>query len=192
MSEAETAANKSLVQEFCDQVFSRGDISNIDRFMRDDYFQHNPTCADGRAGFLALGPQTKIIMVYVRFNCTLKTTMSTRTASWLSTGTSSSTMLKMYSPGTATVSSDPYPIPPPPEPGFSCCLTMVQQQENQEASASANGLSDRQHARGRYRKLVQAVIQEGGRKIPVGTQLAADPAPDASLVGGINGHADHA
>lgn len=72
MSEAETAANKSLVQEFCDQVFSRGDISNIDRFMRDDYFQHNPTCADGRAGFLALGPQIKIIMVYVRFNCTLK------------------------------------------------------------------------------------------------------------------------
>ena len=40
--------------------------------MRDDCFQHNPTCADGRAGFLALGPQTKIIMVYVRFNCTLK------------------------------------------------------------------------------------------------------------------------
>ena len=72
MSEAETSANKSLVQEFCDQVFSRGDISNIDRFMRDDYFQHNPTCADGRAGFLALGPQIKIIMVYVRFNCTLK------------------------------------------------------------------------------------------------------------------------
>ena len=86
MSEAETAANKSLVQEFYDQVFSRGDTSNIDRFMRDDYIQHNSTCADGKAGFLefikgflALGPQIDIIrlngeddMVYVFFKCTLK------------------------------------------------------------------------------------------------------------------------
>ena len=79
MSESETAADKSLVQEFYDQVFSRGDTSNLDRFMRDDYIQHNPTCADGKAGFLALGPQIDIIrlngeddMVYVFFRCTLK------------------------------------------------------------------------------------------------------------------------
>ena len=61
MSEAETTANKSLVQEFYDQVFSRADTSNIDRFMRSDYIQHNPTCADGKTGFLALGPQIDII-----------------------------------------------------------------------------------------------------------------------------------
>ena len=54
--------------------------------MRDDYIQHNPTCADGKAGFLefikgflSLGPQIEIIrlngegdMVYVFFKCTLK------------------------------------------------------------------------------------------------------------------------
>ena len=52
MTEIETAANKSLVQEFYYQVFSRGDASNIDRFMRDDYIQQKPTCADGKAVFL--------------------------------------------------------------------------------------------------------------------------------------------
>ena len=36
ISEAETAASQSLVYEFYDQVFNRGDNSNIDRFMRDD------------------------------------------------------------------------------------------------------------------------------------------------------------
>lgn len=86
MSEDKTAANKSLVQEFYDQVFSRGYTSNIDRFMRDDYIQHNPTCADGKTGFLefikgflALGSQIDIIrlngdgdMVYVFFKCTLQ------------------------------------------------------------------------------------------------------------------------
>lgn len=86
ISESEKAANKSLVQEFYDQVFSQGDTSNLDRFMRNDYIQHNPTCADGKAGFLefikgflSLGPQIDIIrlngeddMVYVFFKCTLK------------------------------------------------------------------------------------------------------------------------
>ena len=86
MSEAETAANKSLVQEFYDQVFSKGDTGDIDRFMRDDYIQHNPTCADGKAGFLefitgflSMDPKIDIIklnaegdMVYVFFKCTLK------------------------------------------------------------------------------------------------------------------------
>ena len=61
MSEAETTANKSLVQEFYDLVFSRADTSNIDRFIRSDCIQHNPTCADGKTGFLALGPQIDII-----------------------------------------------------------------------------------------------------------------------------------
>ena len=86
MSMSETAANKSQVQEFYDQVFSQADISNLDRFMRDDYIQRNPTCADGKSGFLefikgflSLGPQIDIIrlngeddMVYVFFKCTLK------------------------------------------------------------------------------------------------------------------------
>lgn len=36
MSVSQTAADKSLVQEFYDQVFTRGDTSDLDRFMRDD------------------------------------------------------------------------------------------------------------------------------------------------------------
>lgn len=86
MSDIETMTNKTLVEEFYDQVFSRGDTSQIDRFMRDDYIQHNPTCYDGKAGFmdfitkfLTLEPQIDIIslngeddMVYVFFRCTLK------------------------------------------------------------------------------------------------------------------------
>ena len=81
--------------------------------MWDNYIQHNSTCADGKAGFLesikgflSLGPQIVIIrlnseddMVHVFFKCTLKNghtarfAISTgcRAASWLSTGTSSST-----------------------------------------------------------------------------------------------------
>lgn len=43
INESETATNKSLVWEFYDQVFSRGDTSNIDWFMRKDYIRHNPT-----------------------------------------------------------------------------------------------------------------------------------------------------
>ena len=86
MSESETAANRSFVQEFYDQVFSRGDISNIDRFMQDDYIQHNPTRADGRRTSWSSSKAScfwdthiEIIrlnseddMVYVFFECTLK------------------------------------------------------------------------------------------------------------------------
>lgn len=86
MTVSESDTNKALVQEFYDQVFSRGDTSGIDRFMRDDYIQHNPTCTDGKAGFLefitgflTLEPKIDIIrlnaekdMVYVFFKCSLK------------------------------------------------------------------------------------------------------------------------
>lgn len=81
--------------------------------MWDYYIQHNSTCADGKAGFLesikgflSLGPQIVIIrlnseddMVHVFFKCTLKNGHTSevcdiyrlQAASWLSTGTSSST-----------------------------------------------------------------------------------------------------
>lgn len=50
MGETETAASKSLVYEFYDQVFSRGDTSNLDRFMRNDYIQHNLEDVQSRNG----------------------------------------------------------------------------------------------------------------------------------------------
>lgn len=45
-------ANKALVRRFYDEVFATGDASRIDEFMRDDYRQHSPGIADGKAGFL--------------------------------------------------------------------------------------------------------------------------------------------
>ena len=78
-------SNKEVVLKFYDEVFNGQDVSNIDAFMKDDYIQHNPTCEDGKAGFLkfvngffTMKPRFDIIkigadedMVYVFFKCTL-------------------------------------------------------------------------------------------------------------------------
>lgn len=78
-------SNKEIVLQFYKEVFNEWDITNIDRFMKDSYIQHNPTCENGKDGFLkfaekflALKPHMEIIkigedgdMVYVFFKCTL-------------------------------------------------------------------------------------------------------------------------
>ena len=43
--------NKALVRDFCTTVFVNHDLSKLDRFMRDDYIQHNPDVPQGKAGF---------------------------------------------------------------------------------------------------------------------------------------------
>jgi predicted SnoaL-like aldol condensation-catalyzing enzyme len=43
----QTAANKALVTYFYDQLFNKGDLSVIDRYVSPGYIQHNPTVADG-------------------------------------------------------------------------------------------------------------------------------------------------
>ncbi len=43
--------NKELVKDFCETVFVNHDLSTLDRFMRDDYIQHNPDVPQGKAGF---------------------------------------------------------------------------------------------------------------------------------------------
>jgi steroid delta-isomerase-like uncharacterized protein len=43
--------NKELVQAFCAEVFNKHDLTGLDRFMRDDYIQHNADCPQGRDGF---------------------------------------------------------------------------------------------------------------------------------------------
>jgi predicted SnoaL-like aldol condensation-catalyzing enzyme len=43
--------NKALVAAFCAAVFVDHDLGGIDRFLRDDYIQHNPDVAQGKAGF---------------------------------------------------------------------------------------------------------------------------------------------
>ena len=43
--------NKELVTAFCDAVFVNHDLSGLERFLREDYIQHNADVAQGRAGF---------------------------------------------------------------------------------------------------------------------------------------------
>lgn len=45
--------NKELVLEFYDKVFNGHDLSDLGRYMREDYRQHSPEVADGREGFRA-------------------------------------------------------------------------------------------------------------------------------------------
>jgi predicted SnoaL-like aldol condensation-catalyzing enzyme len=48
-----TMTNKELVLEFYDKVFNAHDLSDLGRYMREDYRQHSPEVADGREGFRA-------------------------------------------------------------------------------------------------------------------------------------------
>jgi predicted SnoaL-like aldol condensation-catalyzing enzyme len=48
----DTEKNKKIVREFYDTVFRKRDLSAVDRFMRDDYLQHNPDTRQGKAGFI--------------------------------------------------------------------------------------------------------------------------------------------
>ena len=50
---AETTDTKAIVEAFFDQVFVRGDIRpGIERYLAEDYIQHNPLAADGRDAVL--------------------------------------------------------------------------------------------------------------------------------------------
>jgi len=78
--------NKEIVAEFYEKCFNNGDLSELDRFMRDDYRQHSPEVRDGKEGFteffrgfLALKPHAEIIkmtaeddLVCVFFRCTFE------------------------------------------------------------------------------------------------------------------------
>lgn len=43
-------ANKKLVVTFYQKLFGDKDLSVIDRYIADDYIQHNPTMTDGKKG----------------------------------------------------------------------------------------------------------------------------------------------
>ncbi|WP_083469269.1 nuclear transport factor 2 family protein [Methylobacterium variabile] len=45
--------NRRLVVEFYEAVFARHDLSAADRYLSEDYIQHNPRVPDGRAPFVA-------------------------------------------------------------------------------------------------------------------------------------------
>ena len=47
-----TEENKKIVRDFYEEVFREHDLDAVDRFMHDDYIQHNPDARQGRAGFV--------------------------------------------------------------------------------------------------------------------------------------------
>lgn len=77
--------NKEIVLKFYEEVFNGWDKDAIDRYVREDYIQHNPGCETGREGFhkfadifLSMKPHMDIVrigedgdMVYVFFKCTM-------------------------------------------------------------------------------------------------------------------------
>ena len=77
--------NREQIERFYSEVLNQRDLSNLDRYMRDDYRQHNAGVRDGKAGFiefcgefLSLEPHMEIKhiisegdMVCVFFKCTL-------------------------------------------------------------------------------------------------------------------------
>ena len=44
--------NKAIVRAFIEEVFNAWDVSKLDKFMREDYKQHNPGVESGREGFI--------------------------------------------------------------------------------------------------------------------------------------------
>ena len=76
--------NKEIVSEFIDKVFNAWDLTECDRFMREDYIQHSPEVKNGRDGFkefaenfFAMKPHMHVFkmaedgdMVFVFFKCT--------------------------------------------------------------------------------------------------------------------------
>lgn len=44
--------NKAIVKAYIERVFNAHDLGCIDEYMHDDYVQHNPNVAQGKAGFV--------------------------------------------------------------------------------------------------------------------------------------------
>ncbi len=44
--------NKQVIRELYEEVFCGHNLSAVDRFIRDDYIQHNPHAAQGKTGFV--------------------------------------------------------------------------------------------------------------------------------------------
>ena len=50
--ETNAEKNKKVVRDFYEEVFRKHDLAAVDRFMHDDYIQHNPDVRQGKAGFV--------------------------------------------------------------------------------------------------------------------------------------------
>ena len=45
-------SNKQIVRDLYEQIFQKHNLDLVDRFMHDDYVQHNPDLPKGKAGFI--------------------------------------------------------------------------------------------------------------------------------------------
>lgn len=73
--------NKELVKDFCETVFVNHDLRSLDRFMRDDYIQHNPDVPQGKAGFKQFFKKT--FKAIPDFKYTLKEIVAERDRVWI-------------------------------------------------------------------------------------------------------------
>ena len=48
----ETERNRRLVERFCTEVITGHRLDGLDRFLHEDYIQHNADCPQGRSGFV--------------------------------------------------------------------------------------------------------------------------------------------
>ncbi|WP_448628716.1 ester cyclase [Geodermatophilus sp. URMC 64] len=57
----ETERNKTIVRDFIDALFTRGDLSAVDTYLAEDYLDHDPPmgCAPDREGMRAAGRITR-------------------------------------------------------------------------------------------------------------------------------------
>ncbi|QOX65209.1 hypothetical protein FRZ06_18560 [Anoxybacterium hadale] len=63
-------SNKEIVLKFIEECFNRKNLSELELYMKEGYIQHNPTVAQGRAGFadfaqnrfFAAFPELKLIV----------------------------------------------------------------------------------------------------------------------------------
>jgi steroid delta-isomerase-like uncharacterized protein len=53
-----TEANKTIVETFCKSILQDHDFSLVDKYMRDDFIQHNEDCQQGKAGFIEFFRET--------------------------------------------------------------------------------------------------------------------------------------
>jgi predicted SnoaL-like aldol condensation-catalyzing enzyme len=73
--------NKEIVRAFVNEVFVNHDLSVLDKYMRDDYIQHNPDVAQGKEGFRQFFEETFKAMP--DFKYTLKTLVADEDRVWI-------------------------------------------------------------------------------------------------------------
>ena len=91
--------NKQLIKDFAKKVFIRHELDGLEKFIREDYIQHNTDCAQGREGFVEFF--TTIFNAIPDFSYTIKQIIAEDDFVW------------MYSRTTGTHTGTPWLDTPP-------------------------------------------------------------------------------